>query len=147
MPPNNSQHNENALSFTMVISSSIETPRHFRLKVPSMAIVDRYTSLLIKLPRPDKFRYLLSILYSWPSLATEIIHNMRFRKKIIANMAAKMAAKKFRAKKKLKALLKKAAMGEAKAEAKKEAKKRAIVGKHGKTLTELFWHSSSRPKA
>ena len=93
MPPNNSQHNENALSFTMVISSSIETPQHFRLKVPSMAIVDRYTSLLIKMLRPDKFGYLLSLLYSWPSLATEIIHNMRFRKKIIAKMAAKMAAK------------------------------------------------------
>ena len=131
------------LKFDVTIDENIEVPPCRRTTVPSMAIVDKYTKEIEQLGRPAKWVRMLELLYYWPTLATEIVFNLDLRKKTIRKQNLKilreeMARLRRKAKK---ARLQKLRSNKLKAEAK--AKKEAAVGKKGKTLKQLFSHSSS----
>ena len=125
-----------SLKFDVTIDENIEVHSCRRTTVPSMAIVDKYTKEIERLGRPAKWVRMLELLYYWPTLATEIVFNLDLRKKRKAKMARlqtlrsnKLKAKKVRVKKAKRA--------------KAKAKKEEALGKKGKTLKQLFSHSSS----
>ena len=146
------------LKFDVTIDENIEVPPCRRTTVPSMAIVDKYTKEIERLGRPAKWVRMLELLYYWPTLASEIVFNLDLRKKRIRKMNLKIlreARSRFAARLRLKAkkarlqklrsnkLKAKKAMVKKAMRAKAKAKKEEAVGKKGKTLKQLFSHSSS----